>query len=277
NTTEVTDLLNNWIFEVVLNGSFSVDSFFVLSGFLVAYLYFQQCSKNGGKIPWLYFYIHRYIRLTPVYMIVVAYFTTLHTYSNSGPQWPDDDVEAYCKAGWWWNLLYINNLQDKRYLCMNWSWYLSNDMQFYIISPLLLISLRRWPKIGYSLMGLIFAISFAAYFAITYEYDFDVTLESIAADGIMNAQRIMDKNVCYASSEYWAYCSLGFGFNFLEFWIIVLWCQQRLGSSIIIASDLKAHAHKDVEKLPAVRGKITLNIQDKIAIIVNVHFKNRCI
>ncbi|GIY64968.1 nose resistant to fluoxetine protein 6 [Caerostris darwini] len=202
NTAEVADMLNHWIFEVILNGFFSVDSFFVLSGFLVAYLYFQQCSKNGGKIPWLYFYIHRYIRLTPVYMIVVAYFTALYNYSNSGPQWPDSDVDDNCMTGWWWNLLYINNLQEEKYHCMGWSWYLANDMQFYVISPLLLISLWRWPKIGYSLMGLLFAISFTAYFAITYEYDFDVTLESIAAGGSMNVQGFMDKFTDFSNKTY---------------------------------------------------------------------------
>ncbi|GIX95609.1 nose resistant to fluoxetine protein 6 [Caerostris extrusa] len=114
NMVDVTNLLNHWNFEIILGGGFSVDSFFVLSGFLVAYLYFKQCSKNGGKIPWLYFYIHRYIRLTPVYMIVLAYFTALYTYSNSGPQWPDYDVDANCKAGWWWNLLYISNFQSEK-------------------------------------------------------------------------------------------------------------------------------------------------------------------
>ncbi|GIY64964.1 nose resistant to fluoxetine protein 6 [Caerostris darwini] len=94
NIAEILDMVNHWSFEVILNGFYSVDSFFVLSGFLVAYLYFQQCSKNGGKIPWLYFYIHRYIRLTPVYMIMVAFFTTLNTYTNNGPLWPDYDVDA---------------------------------------------------------------------------------------------------------------------------------------------------------------------------------------
>ncbi|GIY49817.1 nose resistant to fluoxetine protein 6, partial [Caerostris darwini] len=202
NKTVFADILNHWIFEVVLSGGFAVDSFFVLSGFLVAYLYFKQCSKNGGKIPWLYFYVHRYIRLTPVYMIVLAYFTTLYTYSNSGPLWPDYDVDANCKTGWWWNLLYISNFQSEKTHCMSWSWYLANDMQFYIISPLLLISLWRWPKIGYSLMGLIFAISFSAYFAITYKYDYDVTIESIAAKGSVNFQGMMDKFTDFTNKTY---------------------------------------------------------------------------
>ncbi|GIX95601.1 hypothetical protein CEXT_586171, partial [Caerostris extrusa] len=155
NLAEGVDMVNHWSFQIILNGFYSVDSFFVLSGFLVAYLYFQQCSKIGGKIPWHYFYIHRYIRLTPVYMIVLAYFTTLYTY------------------------------------CMAWAWYLANDMQFYVISPLFLISLWRWPKVGFSLMGLFFAISFTANFAVTYEYNFVSTLDSIFIKG-SSIQAIMN-------------------------------------------------------------------------------------
>ncbi|CAL1277761.1 unnamed protein product [Larinioides sclopetarius] len=53
---------------------------------------------------------------------------------------------------------------------MGWSWYLANDMQFYIISPLLLVTLWRWPKVGYSFLGLFFSISLVSSFVITYEY-----------------------------------------------------------------------------------------------------------
>ncbi|GIY98686.1 nose resistant to fluoxetine protein 6 [Caerostris extrusa] len=191
NLAEGVDMVNHWSFQIILNGFYSVDSFFVLSGFLVAYLYFQQCSKIGGKIPWLYFYIHRYIRLTPVYMIVLAYFTTLYTYVSDGPYWPDYDVDANCQVRWWWNPLYINNFLDSQEQCMAWAWYLANDMQFYVISPLFLISLWRWPKVGLSLMGLFFAISFTANFAITYEYNFVSTLDSIFIKG-SSIQAIMN-------------------------------------------------------------------------------------
>ncbi|GBM80806.1 Nose resistant to fluoxetine protein 6 [Araneus ventricosus] len=54
---------------------------------------------------------------------------------------------------------------------MGWSWYLANDMQFYVISPLFLITLWRWPKFGYSVIGLFFCITFTTNFAITYEYN----------------------------------------------------------------------------------------------------------
>lgn len=58
-----------------------------------------------------------------------------------------------CADYWWTNLLYINNLYPFPGIlrgCMGWSWYLANDMQFYIISPLFIILLynHRTSKLG---------------------------------------------------------------------------------------------------------------------------------
>ncbi|GFU10867.1 nose resistant to fluoxetine protein 6 [Trichonephila clavipes] len=171
NTADIANLFDSWTFQVVLNGFYSVDAFFVLSGFLVAYLFFQQAAKTDGKIPWLYFYIHRFIRLTPVYMMVIAFYTTLMSHLGSGPLWSIKDTDPNCQASWWWNILYINNFQTSADQCMGWAWYLANDMQFYVISPLFLITLFRWPKIGYSLVALFLSITFTANFVLTYEYN----------------------------------------------------------------------------------------------------------
>ena len=49
------------------------------------------------------------IRLTPLYMLVLAIYTTLFKYFGSGPFWPKESDEA-CINNWWTNLLYINNV-----------------------------------------------------------------------------------------------------------------------------------------------------------------------
>ncbi|GBO13644.1 Nose resistant to fluoxetine protein 6 [Araneus ventricosus] len=143
NMAETIQFVDHWFLQIILNGFYSVDSFFLLSGFLVAYLFFQQCAKSNGKIPWVYFYVHRYIRLTPVYAIVILFYTFINPYLADGPSWPDTDYDKNCHENWWWNLLYINNFQAIAGQCLGWSWYLANDMQFYVISPLFLITLWR--------------------------------------------------------------------------------------------------------------------------------------
>ena len=61
-----------------------------------------------------------------------------------------DTFHKPCQEYWWANLLYINNLVpwkgDK--ICNSESWYLSNDMQFYVVAPLFIVLLFWRPLLG---------------------------------------------------------------------------------------------------------------------------------
>lgn len=50
-------------------------------------------------------------RLTPVYLIIVAFYATLFYKMDSGPLWESKiGVEKdRCAENWWANMLYINN------------------------------------------------------------------------------------------------------------------------------------------------------------------------
>ncbi|GIY06138.1 nose resistant to fluoxetine protein 6 [Caerostris extrusa] len=117
-------------------------------GFLNGYIFSSDFDKNYGQISWFHFYIKRFIRLTPVYMIVLGIYTTLLCYMCSGPLWPTYLTNPVCRENWWWNLIYVNNLESSLKQCMAWCWYLAADMQFYIISPLFLVSLMRSTSIA---------------------------------------------------------------------------------------------------------------------------------
>ena len=43
-------------------GTVSVDTFFMISGCLVAYLMFKELNKSEGRINFVMLYIHRYLR-----------------------------------------------------------------------------------------------------------------------------------------------------------------------------------------------------------------------
>ena len=62
----------NWI----PHGDKRVDAFFVLSGFLIGSLLMREHSKNGG-IDYKRFYIRRFFRLTPVYLLLI-FFLVAH-------------------------------------------------------------------------------------------------------------------------------------------------------------------------------------------------------
>ncbi|KAF8795657.1 Nose resistant to fluoxetine protein 6 like protein [Argiope bruennichi] len=144
--------------------------FLSLTGFLLAYLFLKEADRKNGKISWLYFYVHRFWRLTPAYMVVVFFYIFVFKYMGSGPFWEDDHCDAY-HGSWWKYLLYINNFIPIHQMCIGWSWYLANDMQFYFISPLFLYPLWRWPRIGFGILAPILLGTWITTGVLSYKYD----------------------------------------------------------------------------------------------------------
>ena len=167
NTGILRDVLSRFTFQVVSNGFFSVDSFFFLSGLLVAYLTLREMKRKNGCFPFLMYYLHRYLRLTPTYAFVLFFIWLLMMYLADGPvfpatAWEGSDHYQNCQKYWWTNLLYINNvypwkLEDE---CIGWTWYLSNDMQFFIFAPLIMIPLYFFFPLGLVISGAVLGVSF---------------------------------------------------------------------------------------------------------------------
>ncbi|BFZ20623.1 hypothetical protein BsWGS_23662 [Bradybaena similaris] len=134
-------LLRRWTFDAIANALVSVDTFFTLSGLLTAFVALNEMKKTGWKINWPLYYFHRFWRLTPPYMLTVLTVMGLMQYLGSGALWnpvqPADRVN--CEKNWWTNLLYVNNLVRPDNMCCGHTWYLANDMQFFIISPLMIV------------------------------------------------------------------------------------------------------------------------------------------
>ena len=145
--------------QLIVQGFFSVDSFFFISGLLVAYLTLQEMSFRAASglkwrvFPFVSYYVYRYFRLTLVYGLVLLFFIQMLPYLGYGPVWSAvDNYAADCGEYWWTNVLYINNIYPPfNNQCITGTWYLSADMQFYAISPLLLIPLFLYWPIGLSL------------------------------------------------------------------------------------------------------------------------------
>ncbi|GFW80234.1 nose resistant to fluoxetine protein 6 [Trichonephila clavipes] len=112
-------------------------------GFLNGYFFCLEYSKKSGRISWLNFYRKRFLRIAPLHMMVYWTYTTLFTYTGSGPLWPTYDTNPVCRKYWWWDLLYINNFLTGWQQCLIVNWYLAVDMQLYMMSPLFVIALLR--------------------------------------------------------------------------------------------------------------------------------------
>jgi peptidoglycan/LPS O-acetylase OafA/YrhL len=102
---------------------------------------------------------------------VVLVSANLLRYMGSGPKWPliDKDFQQPCANYWWSALLYVQNyvnLNDmvnmknyffftlKYFQCLKVSWYLNVDFQLYLISPVLLYPLWKYPQVCLSFLVL---------------------------------------------------------------------------------------------------------------------------
>ncbi|KAL6045273.1 Nose resistant to fluoxetine protein 6 [Balamuthia mandrillaris] len=139
---------HEWWWQLLIAGPFSVDTFFFVSGFLLGFLCLQEINRSRTKsMNWALFYFHRVWRLSPVYFFLLFVYWKLMPFMGEGPQWVrGEGGDPNCEETWWANLLYIQNLYPAKFgdSCMGWTWYLANDMQFYVLSPLVLFPFYRW-------------------------------------------------------------------------------------------------------------------------------------
>ncbi|XP_032794863.2 nose resistant to fluoxetine protein 6 [Daphnia magna] len=179
NPSMVNDDAMTWWFQGISNATISVDTFLLVGGLLVCYLLLAELDRNKGKFNIGFFYLHRYLRLTPVYAIVLGFVATLIVYTGTGPNWYNVQLSAYgCRINWWWHLLYINNLfpTDINVQCMEQTWYLALDMQLFILSPLFIYMLWRRKNIGLALLAFVFLGTIGANFAIFAVFDLMPTI-----------------------------------------------------------------------------------------------------
>ena len=146
-SSNVLDVLvwsHNFLFQFIISAVLSVDTFFVLSGFLTAVLFIRQVKKEG-KLSFrlmILYYVHRYIRLTPVFLLMILISINLTPYFGHGPVYPSQQgfETKGCRTQYWWtSILYVGNLVKSDDMCLGIAWYLHNDMQFHWIAPLSLI------------------------------------------------------------------------------------------------------------------------------------------
>ena len=148
---------SRWDVQYLTNGTLFVDAFFLMSGLLVCLSLMRQLDRSKGSFNVLRYYLHRYVRLTPLYAFVMASVAFILPLANTGPDWHyiKTMAEATRQRLWWGQLLYINNYVPT--FDVGWispqsgmieTWYLACDMQMYWLSPLFIYPLWRWKKVG---------------------------------------------------------------------------------------------------------------------------------
>ncbi|XP_055869141.1 nose resistant to fluoxetine protein 6-like isoform X2 [Biomphalaria glabrata] len=163
-----------FIFYLFCNAPFAVDSFFLLSGCLVSYIFITKIKAIGYLTAshMIQYYSHRYLRLTPLFALTILIHTGLSPYLGNGPM-AHYVEQSKCQLYWWRNLLYISNLYSYNDLCVPWTWYMPNDMQFYAIAPLFTIPIvYGFVRLGLLTAGLMVACHFVSTIYTIYHGDF---------------------------------------------------------------------------------------------------------
>lgn len=153
------DLYKSLPQQFTLGSSLAVDTFFFLSGLLTTYTLLRRMRKKGDtSFPAFMFFVLRYLRLTPLYAFILFFYAFVGPSLASGPVWyrMHRDTEL-CMKHWWSNLIYANNFYPSGFhqTCMSWSWYLANDMQFFMIGLVLLSIYLHRPVLGVVLTGML--------------------------------------------------------------------------------------------------------------------------
>ncbi|KAH8349030.1 hypothetical protein KR067_001458, partial [Drosophila pandora] len=142
-------------------GVFAVDTFFFLSGLLVALLSLRTMERSKGKLHVPLMYLHRFLRVTPMLVVAIIVYMKLLPLVGDGPlygKWNFDNYDS-CKKNWFWTLLYIQNYAADEE-CLAHAWYLAIDMQLYILSPIFIFAVYKWGKKGAAgVFGLILGLA----------------------------------------------------------------------------------------------------------------------
>uniref|UniRef100_A0A1I8E9H9 Uncharacterized protein n=1 Tax=Wuchereria bancrofti TaxID=6293 RepID=A0A1I8E9H9_WUCBA len=132
NLDEYRDTLkNNFLYQIVTNCFLSVDTFFLFSGTLIAYNWFQQKQRKDQITTfsyWRQFYWHRIVRLWPNIAYLMLYFPTEMRVLHYRPVWKVEDLSESCISNWWKNLLFINTVTDGN--CLPWTWFVDSSLIF---------------------------------------------------------------------------------------------------------------------------------------------------
>lgn len=150
--------LPTWI--SFMTGGFGVSFFFVLSGFILTYRYWDDFSSQVDAHAYRRYFAARIARIYPSYVLALVLITLLYLairhVNPAGITFPGNTV-----VSWLVNLFAIQTFARSYETQQMWnapSWSISTEFGFYVLCPFILFMLARWFRSGRGLVGVFAAV-----------------------------------------------------------------------------------------------------------------------
>jgi len=110
-------------------------------------------------------------------MMVVLFIIVVFELLGSGPVWNSyaGDVADACRKRWWAKMLFIGEWLDWP-KCMPWTWYIDNDMVFFIFIPFTILIYKKNRKIAYWIFWFMVISNIVYVFIATYASHIGATI-----------------------------------------------------------------------------------------------------
>merc|ERR1719382_2041572 len=113
----------------------------------------KDLRSRGGRINIFLGVAMRYVRLTPSLALTMLVYTGIWPYLGTGPFAAryQDSIFRRCQGPWWSEFTYTMNFIpfDSDKVCMGWTWYLGDDMIFFILSLPIIVLYHRSKLLGW--------------------------------------------------------------------------------------------------------------------------------
>ncbi|XP_037826594.1 O-acyltransferase like protein-like [Lucilia sericata] len=122
--------------------------------------------------------------LGPLYLVVMAVVDLLFVYiSKVSVYHINERFDENCANYWWRNILFIQNLFDHKDMCLNWTWSLACEMQYFVIATILLFTYAKHPKLAKTLTIGCFIANMVWSFRIGLNINFQLSFDTFFATG----------------------------------------------------------------------------------------------
>lgn len=170
------DFKKTWGYSFTRHGDVAVETFFVVTGFLIAYN-FMKAREKSPKFNAIQYYVHRFFRIAPAYYVAVLFVIAFLHYLGDGPSYSqvtETWLRDNCVKYWWSALIFIQNwIPSSIMVCIAPTWYISADMQFFLVSPIFLFMLVKWGKKCFYIFGVIIIASCTSVFVFVHVNQFN--------------------------------------------------------------------------------------------------------